>query len=77
MTPNVTHLDVMVARWADKAREATVRRDNLIRDMRSEGCSLRQIAAAASLSHTAVANILAKPAAGWHPESPPVTARRT
>jgi lambda repressor-like predicted transcriptional regulator len=63
----------MVARWADKAREATARRDNLIRDMRSEGCSLRQIAAAAGLSHTAIAKILAKPAAGWHPESPSAT----
>jgi lambda repressor-like predicted transcriptional regulator len=67
----VTHLDTMVARWADKAREATARRDNLIRDMRSEGCTLRQIAAAASLSHTAIAKILAKPAAGWHQEGAP------
>jgi DNA invertase Pin-like site-specific DNA recombinase len=56
-----------------QVREATRVRDNLIRDMRSEGCSLRQIAAAAGLSHTAVAKILAKPAAGWHPESPSTT----
>jgi lambda repressor-like predicted transcriptional regulator len=66
----VTHLDVLLTRAARTAREATARRDNLIRDMRSEGCTLRQIAAAASLSHTAIAKILAKPAAGWHQETP-------
>jgi lambda repressor-like predicted transcriptional regulator len=64
----ITHLDTLLERVARTAREATARRDNLIRDMRSEGCSLRQIGEAAGLSHTAVAKILAKPAAGWHAE---------
>lgn len=47
-----------VASWARKAREATQRRDEAIRAMRDEGASLRTIAEAASLSHTAVAKIL-------------------
>lgn len=49
-----------VASWARKAREATARRDKAIRAMRAEGASLRAIADAASLSHTAVAKILAR-----------------
>lgn len=47
-----------VASWARKAREATSRRDEAIARMRDEGASLRAIAAAAELSHTAVAKIL-------------------
>lgn len=49
-----------VARWAKKAREATERRNDAIRAMRDEGAPLRDIAAAAELSHTAIAKILAK-----------------
>lgn len=49
-----------VALWARKAREATAQRDVAIKAMRDEGASLRAIAEAASLSHTAVAKILAK-----------------
>lgn len=49
-----------VASWARKAREATKRRDEAIRAMRAEGATLRAIAEAASLSHTAVAKILAR-----------------
>jgi lambda repressor-like predicted transcriptional regulator len=47
-----------VAAWARKAREATAKRNEAIATMRREGASLREIAAAAGLSHTAVANIL-------------------
>lgn len=46
-----------VASWAKKAREATERRDEAIRQMRDEGASLRAIAAEAHLSHTAIAKI--------------------
>lgn len=49
-----------VAVWARKAREATERRDAEIRQMRGEGASLRAIAEAAGMSHTAVAKILAR-----------------
>lgn len=49
-----------LASQAHKAREATARRDALIRAMRSEGATLRAIAEAAGLTHTAVAKILAK-----------------
>lgn len=49
-----------VASWARKAREATARRDEAIRQAHADGASLRQIAAAASLSHTAIAKIIAK-----------------
>lgn len=49
-----------VASWARKAREATTRRDDEIRRMRDEGATLRAIAEAASLSHTAVAKIIAR-----------------
>lgn len=49
-----------VASWAKKAREATTARDEAIRAMRDEGASLRAIAEAARLSHTAIANILAR-----------------
>jgi len=49
-----------LARWATKAREATLRRDRLIVAMRAEGATHRAIAEAAGLSHTAVQNVLAK-----------------
>lgn len=47
-----------LASQAKKAREATVRRDQLIQQMRAEGASLRTIAEAAGLTHTAIARIL-------------------
>lgn len=49
-----------LASWAKKAREATARRDEAIRQMHAEGASLRAIGEAAGLSHTAVAKILAR-----------------
>lgn len=49
-----------VASWARKAREATKRRNAAIRQMRAEGSTLRAIAEAASLTHTAVAKIIAR-----------------
>jgi DNA invertase Pin-like site-specific DNA recombinase len=49
-----------VASQARKAREATLRRDELIRQMRAEGASLRTIALAAGLTHPAVVKILRK-----------------
>ena len=47
-----------VAVWANKARAATLRRDKAIRQMRDEGATLRAIAEAAGLTHTAIARIL-------------------
>lgn len=49
-----------VARWAKKAREAIEKRDDAIRAMREEGATLREIAAAAGLTHAGVAKIVAK-----------------
>lgn len=49
-----------VASWSRKAREATLRRDQEIRRMRDEGATLRAIAEAAELTHTAIAKILAR-----------------
>jgi DNA invertase Pin-like site-specific DNA recombinase len=49
-----------VASWAKKARDATVQRDVAIRRMRDEGSTLRAIAEAAGLTHTAVAKILGR-----------------
>lgn len=49
-----------VRSWAVKAQHATARRDEAIRQMRDEGATLRAIAEAANLSHTAVAKILAR-----------------
>lgn len=49
-----------VATWAEKARVATVRRDEAIRRMRDEGATLRAIAEAAGMTHPGVARILAK-----------------
>jgi hypothetical protein len=49
-----------VSYWADKAREATVQRDEAIHRMRAEGSTLRAIAEAAGLTHTAVAKILGR-----------------
>lgn len=48
------------AYWADKARAATTNRDEAIRRARDEGASLRVIAEAAGLTHTAIAKILAR-----------------
>lgn len=49
-----------LASQARKAREATARRDLLIRQLRAEGATLRAIAEAAGMSHTAVAKIVAR-----------------
>ena len=49
-----------LAAWADKARAATARRDELIRQMRDEGASWRTIASAAGLSHMAIKKIVAR-----------------
>jgi hypothetical protein len=49
-----------LASQARKAREATLRRDELIRQMRTEGSSLRSIADAAGLTHPAIVKILRK-----------------
>lgn len=49
-----------LASQARKAREAVSRRDQLIRQMRAEGATLRAIAEAAGVTHTAVAKILAR-----------------
>jgi hypothetical protein len=49
-----------VARWAQRAREATSRRDEAIRAAREAGVPLRRVAEAAGLSHTAVAKIAAR-----------------
>jgi transposase-like protein len=47
-----------VSSWAKKAREARVQRDQAIRRMSREGASLRTIAEAAGITHSAVAKIL-------------------
>lgn len=47
-----------VRRWADKARAATEKRDDAIRAMRAEGATLRDIAAAAGMTHAGVARVL-------------------
>ena len=49
-----------VAKWAKRLREAGSKRDEAIRQMHDEGASLREIAAAASLSHGAIAKIINK-----------------
>jgi hypothetical protein len=49
-----------VSTWAKKARDAASRRDAAIHRMRDEGSTLRSIAEAAGLTHTAVAKILAR-----------------
>lgn len=49
-----------LASQAKRAREATVRRDDLIRQMRAEGASLRTIAGVAGLTHPAIVKILRK-----------------
>lgn len=49
-----------VAAEAQKARQATERRNEAMLAMRDEGATLRAIAEAAQLSHTQVANILKK-----------------
>ena len=45
---------------AEAAVEWTARRDDLIRQARAAGHSWRQIADAVGLSHTAIANIVAR-----------------
>jgi DNA invertase Pin-like site-specific DNA recombinase len=47
-----------LASWAKRAREATARRDELIRQMRADGASLRAIAEVAGLSHMAISKIV-------------------
>lgn len=47
-----------VNRWARKAREASVARNEAIIRAHVAGLSLREIAAAAELSHTAIAKIV-------------------
>ena len=47
-----------VATWAGKARVATAKRDEAIRQMAAEGASLRAVGAAAGLTHAGVAKIL-------------------
>jgi predicted transcriptional regulator len=49
-----------LASQARKAREAVLRRDQLIRQMRDEGSTFRSIAEICGLTHTAVAKIVAK-----------------
>lgn len=55
--PMTTSAQTAVTTWARKAREALIKRDDAIRKMRAEGASLRAIAEAAGLTHTAIANI--------------------
>lgn len=50
----------MLASQAKKAREAIARRDELIRQMRAEGATLRAIAETAGMNHQTVANVLAR-----------------
>lgn len=52
-TAELAQCEVQIAKWVAK-------RDNLIRAARAEGLSLRAIADAAGLTHTAVAKILAR-----------------
>jgi lambda repressor-like predicted transcriptional regulator len=49
-----------LAAAARNLHAAVARRDRLIIQMRAEGASLREIATAADLSHTAVAKILTR-----------------
>jgi len=47
-----------LASQSKRAREAVARRDDLIRQMRAEGATLRAIAEVAGLSHMGVRKIL-------------------
>lgn len=49
-----------LAKAARKAREWTIRRDDLIREAHAGGLSLRAIGGEAGLTHTAIAKILAR-----------------
>jgi lambda repressor-like predicted transcriptional regulator len=49
-----------VARRSESVRRATLARNEAIKAMREDGASLRAIAEAAQLSHTAIARILEK-----------------
>jgi DNA invertase Pin-like site-specific DNA recombinase len=51
-----------LATQSRRIREATARRDELIREMRAEGYPLRTIAEAAGLSHQAIMKIVGKAA---------------
>lgn len=52
-----------LASCAATAREATARRDQLIRQMRDEGATYREIAAAAGMTHQGIMRILRRDAA--------------
>lgn len=52
-TTELAQCQVQIAKWIAK-------RDKLIREARREGLSLRAIADAAGLTHTAIAKILAR-----------------
>lgn len=52
-TDELAKCQVQIATWVAK-------RDRLIHEARDEGLSLRTIASAAGLSHTAIAKILAR-----------------
>lgn len=52
-TDELAQCQVQIATWVAK-------RDRLIHEARDEGLSLRTIASAAGLSHTAIAKILAR-----------------
>lgn len=47
-----------VTTWAGRAREATAKRDDTIRALRSEGASLRAIGRAAGMSPAGVRRVL-------------------
>lgn len=49
-----------LAAQAKRARDATIQRDSLILQMRTEGASLRVIAEAAGLTHPAIVKIIRK-----------------
>ncbi len=49
-----------VSKWAAKVRDATLRRNQAIREMRDAGAPLRAIAAAAGLTHAAIAKNVKK-----------------
>lgn len=49
-----------LSRVSRRVRDSTTERDRLIQELREDGYSLRAIAQAAGLSHTAIAKILAR-----------------
>ena len=54
MSPELAQSQAQIGKW-------TAKRDRLIREARDEGASLRAIASACGLSHTAIAKILRRP----------------